>query len=74
MGPVTKPRLATMAQRQSTQTRSLALNISSILPITTVVGIAETIPLKRRPMTTPDKDGTAATMAQEMLYSAVLST
>lgn len=74
MGPTTKPRLATIAHTQITHTRSFALYMSSMLPTTTVVGIDETKPLTSRPTATPINEGTAATTAHEMLYTAVLAT
>lgn len=72
IGPTIRPKLLVMAQIHTIQTRSRALNISSILPITTVVGIADKNPLTKRPTVAPESDGTAATTRQLMLYRAVL--
>ena len=72
MGPTTRPRFATKAQIHIIQTRSRELNMSSTLPTTMVLGIAERNPLSIRPKTTPLMDGTAAMITQQMLYVAEL--
>lgn len=59
---------------QIIHTRSRELNRSSMLPPTTVVGIADRIPLMNRPMITPAIDGTEATTTHARLYSAELTT
>lgn len=64
--------LATIAQRNINQMRSFELYISSILPATTIVGIADKNPEKNRPTATPAREGTRPTITQKILYKPVL--
>lgn len=73
IGPNARPILATTAHMKMSQTRSLALYISSILPATTTAGIAERKPAKKRPIATPAREGDIPEMRQKMLYSPVLT-
>jgi hypothetical protein len=47
------------------------LNTSSILPATTIVGIADKIPVMSLATTTAAIDGTEAAMTQKMQYNSV---
>jgi hypothetical protein len=47
------------------------LKTSSILPATTIVGIADKTPVMNLAMTTAGSDGTAAAMTQKMQYNKV---
>jgi hypothetical protein len=47
------------------------LNTSSILPATTIVGIADKIPVMNLATTTAAIDGTEAAMTQKMQYNSV---
>lgn len=67
IGPKINPMLATIAQRKIIQTRPLELNMSSMLPATMIVGIADRNPETTRPTMTPAIDGTTPTMRQKML-------
>jgi hypothetical protein len=72
IGPITNPILPAVDQKYIVQTRSLALNMSSMLPRTTTVGIADRRPQTKRPTTTAASDGTAATRAQNIVYNPEL--
>lgn len=65
--------LATIAHMKISQMRSLELKISSILPATTIVGMADKNPEKKRPTMTPAMEGTSPTTTQKRLYSPVLT-
>lgn len=71
--PRINPILATIAQRKISQVRFLELNMSSTLPATTMVGMADRNPEKNRPITTPAREGTTPTITQKMLYKPVLT-
>jgi hypothetical protein len=47
------------------------LKTSSILPATTIVGMADKIPVINRATMTAAKEGTAAAMTQKMQYNSV---
>lgn len=74
IGPIDKPKLDAMAHRKIIQIRAFELNMSSILPATMTVGMADKKPEKNRPTITPARDGTTPTTTQKILYKAVLMT
>lgn len=65
IGPRANPILATIAQTKIIQTRSLALYISSMLPATTIAGMAEKNPQKNRTTVAAATKGSAAIMTQK---------
>jgi hypothetical protein len=71
MGPSTRPRFPTSAQQKIIHTRACMLKTSSILPATTIVGMADRMPVINRATMTAAKEGTAAAMAQKMQYNNV---
>lgn len=71
MGPSTRPRFPTSAQQKIIHTRACMLNTSSILPATTIVGIADKIPVMSLATTTAAIDGTEAAMTQKIEYNSV---
>jgi hypothetical protein len=72
IGPIHMPMLATIAQRKIIQMRSFELYKSSILPATTIVGIADKNPEKKRPTAMPVREGETPTTTQKTLYRPVL--
>jgi len=65
------PILAATAQAKMSQILSSVAYISSMLPATTDVGIADITPVMKRPMTTAATEGTAATITEAAAYRAV---
>lgn len=72
IGPIHNPKLAAMAHRKIIQTRPLESNMSSILPATMTVGMADRNPEKKRPTAAPATEGAMPTTTQKILYKAVL--
>ena len=74
MDPTTKPKFAVVSQANTNQTRASALKRSSILPATTIEGIADNNPVTKRPMNTAAIDGTAAMIKQKIVHRNVDTT
>lgn len=68
IGPNTRPRFATTAQRKTIQIRSSVSNKSSIEPAMITVGTEDKTPVTRRPIITAAKFGTSAIITQKMQY------
>lgn len=71
-GPITTPRLAAPIYDSIIHIRALALNISSMLPVMILVGIAERSPVTSLPTIVAAGESTAPINAQKQLYNTVL--
>jgi hypothetical protein len=71
-GPKATAKLATTIYVKTSQIRSRALNMSSILPVTITVGTAEAKPVKTRPAAIAPIEGTAAIIMLKPLNNAAL--
>lgn len=65
MGPIQTATLPVRAQIKIIQTRAVMLKTSSMLPATTMVGMADKTPAMNRATITAARDGTEATMAEK---------
>ena len=72
MGPALTPIHAIETYINMTRIRSCVLNMSSILPVITTVGMAERKPVMKRPTTRAPSEGTAAMTRQNTLYRDAL--
>jgi hypothetical protein len=72
IGPIHMPILVIIAHKKIIQIRSFELYKSSILPATTIVGIADKNPEKKRPTAIPAREGETPTTTQKTLYKPVL--
>lgn len=64
--PTTKPTLETVAHRYTIQVLRSSSKMSSMLPATTIVGIAERKPVIKRKMKTAASECTKPIRAQQM--------
>ncbi len=71
IGPTHTAILPMTAHVKIIQTRAFMLNTSSMLPATTIVGMADNIPVRNRAMITTGREGTAAVRIEKMQYPRV---
>ena len=71
IGPTHTAILPMTAQVKIIQTRAFMLNTSSMLPATTMVGMADNIPVSKRTMITTGREGTAAVRTEKIQYPSV---
>ena len=69
--PTTNPKFAVVSQAKTSQTRASDLKRSSMLPATTMEGMAESTPVANRPIRTAASDGIAAMTKLKIVHRKV---